>query len=671
MNKTSYELFHHTRAFPRWAKPSQTEIAAARKKTLTPDGAVLWQIGEENGAVSDHVEMSGLQSSSIICYGKDRNGVLRINRHVTFPALRTLPDNTRGSFGYNFKGVGFTLQKNGRTLPFHPADVRLDGNVTLRGHCGALDTQICLIAAPDAPALIEQITLTARRTCEVLLSVPCETDRLGKQFCRGDAIHTARFAVDGQQATTENLQDYQKQLCLKAGEPFTFTCVYCAYTHFFSFSLTEQIAGRERFLRQMRTGLTVQTGNACLDAAFTFCQIRGCESIFRTEAGLFHSPGGGNYYAALWTNDQCEYANPFFPYNGWKAGIESALNCYRQYEKYMDKSDTPFSEKRALVTSIVAEGRDYWNGAGDRGDGAMYAYGLCRFLLGLGDKQRMADYFEALQWCIAFSLSRKLPEGVIGSDSDELENRFESGSANLNTSCLVYDALENGSIICGILGHDDLQKQWQQEAQQLRGSIETYFGAQVEGYDTYQYYRGNTDLRAWICMPLTVGIFERKTQTLRALFSDRLYQNGMLKTTSANNTTWDRSLLFALRGAFLAEDAGAFAKACEYAENRLKGNHSPYPFEAYPEGNRAHLAAESVLFCRMITEGLFGLRVVGLRQLQIAPKSDCITSSTLALFGETFAITAKTREVILTWNGQDYQAPYGSVFDFIAKKFIR
>ena len=258
MNKTSYELFHHTRAFPRWAKPSQTEIATARKKTLTPDGTVLWQIGEENGAVSDHVEMSGLQSSSIICYGKDRNGVLRINRHVTFPALRTLPDDTRGSFGYNFNGVGFTLQKNGRTLPFHPADVRLDGNVTLRGHCGA----------------------------------------------------------------------------------------------------------------------------------------------------------------------------------------------------------------------------------------------------------------------------------------------------------------------------------------------------------------------------------------------------------------------------FLTEDAGAFTKACEYAENRLKGNHSPYPFEAYPEGNRAHLAAESVLFCRMITEGLFGLRVVGLRQLQIAPKSDCITISNLALFGETFAITAKTREVILTWNGQDYQASYGSVFDFITKKFI-
>lgn len=87
-----------------------------------------------------------------------------------------------------------------------------------------------------------------------------------------------------------------------------------------------------------------------------------------------HSPGGGNYYAALWTNDQCEYANPFFPFSGYKTGIEQSINCYSLHEKYMDKSDKPMKDKRALATSIIAEGDGYWNGAGDRGDGEMYAY---------------------------------------------------------------------------------------------------------------------------------------------------------------------------------------------------------------------------------------------------------------------------------------------------------
>jgi len=29
-----------------------------------------------------------------------------------------------------------------------------------------------------------------------------------------------------------------------------------------------------------------------------------------------HGPGGGRYYAAIWANDQAEYANPFFPFLG-------------------------------------------------------------------------------------------------------------------------------------------------------------------------------------------------------------------------------------------------------------------------------------------------------------------------------------------------------------------
>jgi cellobiose phosphorylase len=46
----------------------------------------------------------------------------------------------------------------------------------------------------------------------------------------------------------------------------------------------------------------------------------------------------------------------------------------------------------------------------------------------------------------------------------------------------------------------------------------------------------------------------------------------------------------------------------------------PYPVEAYPEGNQRHLSAESALYCRVITEGLFGIRPEGLYSFSCAPQ---------------------------------------------------
>ena len=46
----------------------------------------------------------------------------------------------------------------------------------------------------------------------------------------------------------------------------------------------------------------------------------------------------------------------------------------------------------------------------------------------------------------------------------------------------------------------------------------------------------------------------------------------------------------------------------------------PYPVEAWPEGNQRHLAAESALYCRIFTEGLFGIRPTGLRSFAATPR---------------------------------------------------
>ena len=44
----------------------------------------------------------------------------------------------------------------------------------------------------------------------------------------------------------------------------------------------------------------------------------------------------------------------------------------------------------------------------------------------------------------------------------------------------------------------------------LLGTIDSYFGATVEGFATYRYYDSNTGLRSWICPPSCMGLMDRR-----------------------------------------------------------------------------------------------------------------------------------------------------------------
>ena len=57
-----------------------------------------------------------------------------------------------------------------------------------------------------------------------------------------------------------------------------------------------------------------------------------------------------------------------------------------------------------------------------------------------------------------------------------------------------------------------------------------------------------------------------------------------------------------------------------YSRTRLLGAHVPYAIEAWPEGSQRHLSAESALYARIITEGLFGIRPTGLRSFALTPR---------------------------------------------------
>jgi hypothetical protein len=294
-------------------------------------------------------------------------------------------------------------------------------------------------------------------------------------------------------------------------------------------------------------------------------------------------------------------------------------------------------EYSPIPSSIISEGADFWHGAKDRGDMAMIAYGAARFALAYGKRETAEQLWPLIEWCLEYSRRKTDGRGVVASDSDELENRFPAGRANLNTSSLHYDALNSAVMLGKELGKPPEQlARYEAQAKALRAAIEKHFGANVEGFETYRYYdrrdlAGHAKfgayadrpdvLRAWIATPLTVGIYERREGTIAALFSPRLWTEDGLATEAGDKTFWDRSTLYGLRGVFAA---GATEKALEYltyySRRRLLGDHVPYAVEAYPEGNQRHLSAESALYCRVYTEGMFGLRPTGFNSFHVTPR---------------------------------------------------
>ena len=235
----------------------------------------------------------------------------------------------------------------------------------------------------------------------------------------------------------------------------------------------------------------------------------------------------------------------------------------------------------------------------------------------------------------------------MASDSDELEGRFPSGNANLCTSTLYYDALISASHLARELGKPGkVSSTYLSEAKNLRGAIEKYFGADMKGFHAYRYYDGNDKLRSWISMPLVVGIFDRADGTINALTSPYLWTDNGLLTEEGSKTFWDRSTLYTLRGVYHAGYPDKAQKLMDhYSHTRLLGEHVPYAIEAWPEGNQRHLSAESALYARVITEGLFGIRPTGFSSFEFKPSmpSDWndMSLSDIHAFGTVFSIDVK------------------------------
>lgn len=810
---------------------------------LVENGNIKWEVNK-NDSHMDNVEMSGFYISSIVHYGVEK-GQLKQKTHLVFPMLRTIPNDTHASLAHEIDQEDLErIKVNGKTTIEYPHTFRHQGMLSYESKTTeGIEVKHQLFPSTDQPVFIDRIQLVNTSNKTVTIELPKINYTHKTDPTKG---------VSGSYLI-KVITSKKGNFTLKKNESLEYALIYSgrqvnapeSYV-----AVDFEFEKRKKLVENTFSDLVFESPNEVINSTFSFAKLRAVESIFHTKGGLMHAPGGGRYYAAIWANDQAEYANPFFPFLGNLAGNESAINSFRTFAKFMN------DEYKPIPSSIIAEGIDFWNGAGDRGDMAMIAYGATRFALANGNKKTAKELWPLIEWCLEYCKIKITEDGIVASDSDELEGRFAAGDANLNTSCLYYDALISAAFLGKELNINSKQlTQYETQSTQLKKEIENYFGANMSGFETYQYFKGNDFLRAWIATPLTVDIFDRSQGTIDALFSNqlwtddglasqasnaewkksaktafeiqdllqhnvqdaedaaqlfdhptlkrnvysqsnfndskwgkvklpgafevffkdlepddgvywfrkkvnindvnsdykfivdgeidaagRIYFNGKEIGTSVWNnvpnefvipksllkkgensiaincidgagrggffgdlflqkssgekislngnwkykfhgfignyryfiagnetskgilnnhekiksifekdgetTFWDRATLYGFRGALAAgETKQSMHYLKKYSTRRLLGEHVPYPVEAYPEGNQRHLSAESALYCRIITEGFFGIRPTGFRQFSFTPQLpddwDEMALRKIKAFGKTFDIEVK------------------------------
>ena len=618
----------------------------------------------------DHIEMSGEQVSCVLRWGVDTDRAFHSEKSLVFPMLRTIPNNTHASMNFRVAAdIPSLLAVNGRSLIRERVDsVRINGMVEVtslwsksndfigvgsgKTETACIQMTRALFPSTTLPAVYERFKLRNVTGDNLLVTVPqfCQTASTDR-YAGVDGAYLVRAEIDGsgtawmtpgsERTFTVTYQAYREggvvtSPLLAGSQPVTRTVPAESPLHP---DVDAELAARQAFVSGLGDNLVLETPDTVLNEMFRFAKIRASESIFRTKGGLMHSPGGESYYAAIWANDQAEYIDPFFPFLGYAEGNESALNSFRHFARFT----TP--DYKPVPSSVIAEGEDIWDGCGDRGDAAMIAYGAARYALARGDKAEARELWPLIQWCLEYCRRQINADGVVSSDTDELENRFESGDANLCTSTLYYDALVSASYLGKEIGvSHSVTKDYLRRSREMASAIERYFGGTVAGYETYRYYKGNTLLRSWICMPLIAGLDTRAAGTSAALTGPELMtENGCL-TEQGSDVFWDRATLYALRGIFYT---GSTDKALgilhRLSARRLLGDHVPYAVEAWPEGSQRHLSAESGLYCRVITEGLFGIRPTGLRSftmnVSLPSGWDSMTLRYIRAFNSDFDLT--------------------------------
>lgn len=459
------------------------------------DGSIQWEI-KDNIPHDDHVEMSGQQLSVVLRYGVDAKGAFHLNRSLVFPMLRMKPNKTQNNLKQRFDTYIPGMITIDDLTMFNEKVEKINFNGIMTVHSSfshvyrrktinnAVSLKRVLYPSPNRSYYCEEYIFTNNMQQNITFRIP---------EWKVKYLTPEEVGVYGSYRIEASLSK-NGVFVVKPGESLDFFAIFCGQRvndEPYRIDVNAERGGRQALIDQWWSNLILDTPDRTLNTMFSFAKLRGAESIYNTKGGLMHGPGGEAYYAAIWANDQAEYINPFFPYLGYEIGNLSALNSFRHFARYMN------DEYRPIPSSIISEGVSFWHGAKDRGDCAMIAYGTSRYALARGSKEEAKELWPLIEWCLEYCRRKLTDKGVVASNSDELENRFPAGDANLCTSSLYYDALHSAAMLGKEIGISSaLLKEYTKQAVALRKAIENHFGYEIEGYHSYRYYEGNDILRA-------------------------------------------------------------------------------------------------------------------------------------------------------------------------------
>ena len=264
----------------------------------------------------------------------------------------------------------------------------------------------------------------------------------------------------------------------------------------------------------------LETPDPALDLAFALQKFHILECPMETWKGIITHNGSLRYSPGIWANDPVEYSSPVFPFFGDDQLNDASLNMYRIWMDYCRENGIrpfPGSFEHASLKLVQQE----------RGDDAMVLYGLSKFLLFLGDPKAAEEMWPLIEFSAQSVNAHLTSDGIIASETDEMEGRYPTGDANLSTSSLAYGGYRLAARLAHDMGKKSVGQEFDKRADALRKAIEKYFGAEIEGFKTYRYFKENTTLRGWILLPIAMGINDRQEGTIAALLSDKLWPGRM------------------------------------------------------------------------------------------------------------------------------------------------
>ncbi len=633
---------------------------------LTERESILLNIDSlSNLPHKDNIELSGKKISTIIYYEINEDKKLKIERDIIFPQLRIYNKSNEPDWK---KYRAYFRRKSGNELtptiscddqtiiPEKVDSIEINGMITFHySPINGIKLSKVIYPSMDERLLVEEWKIENSSTAIKDISIS------NFEYSQSEKGYKGIYTIFSESRANKNTT-------LKPGETYSFPVIHGALLNTESrdqFDYLRAKESRKTYLKICRENLILTTPNDTLNRLFHFSKIRAAESIFESSMGLVHSPGGGNYYVGIWANDQIEYSGPYFPYMGYETGNTASYNAYKKFMRHIPEDGNHIAYAFEIDGNFAMTHLD-------RGDAAMIAYGTSLFLLNTGNIKLARELWPLIEWSIEYCHNNRNAFGALKSESDEMEGRISTGDANLSTSTLYYAGLKFAARIANELNKTSDAKIYQSRLLEMEAVIENYFGATLEGLETYRYFDKNKYLRHWICLPLTMGITNRKADTLEALFEKLWTNNGVLveyDPTDENKEYmfWDRATLYALRGAFnVGETEKAVAKLKQYSANRLLGEHVPYAVEAYPENDMKHLSAESALYCRIYIEGLLGIEPISFSKIKISPslpaKWKFLKLDNLHLFGQTYNISVlkqneKLRLIIKTGSKVIYNQP--------------